>query len=148
MKRQRDWRAVMLGAGVAAIVAPAFAVLADVLIDVPSDPDEGPTQVLGKGFLVLLTGAVGFTIGSAVAAAASRYGRSIGDAIIATAVGYAPMLPLLLAVLDDTRWWDIWLLLLFPGSLVLLAGVVGAVIGLLVVRRYKASGGSAAATPS
>ena len=74
-------------------------------------------------------------IGAAFAAAASRYDRSFADGTLAAAIGYALIVPGIVATSDApvTESWGIVLLL---AVYVLAAGALGAALGALARRRF------------
>ncbi len=126
--RKLDWRAISVGASASVAASVAFAATADQFVSLPDDPNEGPVQSLEEFGVVILAGLIGFVIGAGIAAFMSR-NQPLTDGLLATAGAYAILLVPLLMMLEAHEWYDPLLLLLFPGTLVVLAGIGGALLG-------------------
>lgn len=122
-----DWAAIRSGASVCLVLAVPFSLLARWAAD--SRDDEGLAIIL------TLCALAGFVIGSGVAAWVQRGGLPLAHAIVTASLTYLGAQTLFITLRLVTGREVRWFAALFNVTPVLLAGVVGGMLGLVLQRR-------------
>lgn len=122
-----DWSAVRAGASVCLVFAVPFSLLARWAAD--SRDDEGLAIVL------TLCALAGFVVGSGIAAWVQRVGLPLVHAIVTASLTYLGAQTVFIVLRLVTGREVRWFAALFNVTPVLLAGVVGGMLGLVLQRR-------------